>query len=115
MRLARRAILLGTVSILALGQALPAQAAVTIRARCNFFDPARVSVQHGTRVVWRGACATHTVTAYGGNWSKDVTISQGQTTGKTFRQTGVFKFRCRIHSTLSDGVCTGMCGRVRVN
>ena len=113
MRRARQ-ILVAAMLALALGQALPAQAAVTIRARCNFFDPARVSIQHGTRVVWRGACKTHTVTAYGGNWSKNVTISKGETTGKTFKKGGTFKYRCTFHSSLSNGVCSGMCGKVRV-
>jgi plastocyanin len=111
---ARRGLVAAAIVATALGQAMPAQSAAVVRARCNFFDPAKVGVQHGTRVVWRGACATHTVTAYGGNWSKDVTISRGQTTGRTFKKAGLFKFRCRFHSTLSNGVCSGMCGRVRV-
>jgi plastocyanin len=110
----RRWLVVLAIAAVGLGQALPAQASVVVRAKCNFFDPGKVSVQHGTRVVWRGACGTHTVTAYGGNWSKDVVISKGETTGKTFKKAGLFKYRCRFHSTLSSGVCSGMCGRVRV-
>jgi plastocyanin len=114
MRRARQIVVAAAVAGLALGPAIPAHAAVTIRAKCNFYDPKSVSIHKGTRVVWRGACKTHTVTAYGGNWSKNVTISKGETTGKTFKKTGTFKFRCTFHSSLSNGVCSGMCGKVRV-
>ena len=55
------------------------------------------------------------VTAYKGNRNKNVTLSQGQTTSFTFNNAGVYKFRCTIHSTLSNGVCSGMCGKVVVS
>ena len=97
-----------------MGQALPAGASVLVRAKCDVFDPVKVSVQHGTKVVWKGVCGTHTVTAYGANWSKDVTIGQGQTTSKTFKRVGLFKYRCRLHSSLTNGLCAGMCGKIRV-
>src|SRR5919198_6465302 len=113
MRRARQIVVAVAVAALCLGQAIPAQASVVVRAKCNFYDPKSVSIHHGTRVVWRGACGTPTVTAYGGNWSKDVTISKGETTGKTFKKAGTFKFRCTFHSSLSNGVCSGMCGKVR--
>jgi plastocyanin len=58
--------------------------------------------------------ASHTVTAYGGNWQFDVTLSSGENVFRRFRRIGVFKFRCRFHSDLDQGVCTGMCGKVRV-
>jgi plastocyanin len=109
-----RAWAVALIGAVVLGLALPAQASVLVRARCNFFDPARVSVSHGTKVVWRGACGTHTVTAYGGNWSKNVTIHRGETTSRIFRRAGVYRYRCTFHSVLSSGTCTGMCGRVRV-
>jgi plastocyanin len=78
------------------------------------FDPARLRVATGTRVVWKAVSLTHTVTAYRGDWSKNVTISAGQTTSFTFKQAGRYKYRCTIHSTLADGVCTGMCGKIVV-
>jgi plastocyanin len=57
---------------------------------------------------------THTVTAYGGNWFYDKTLSGGENAIKRFRRRGRFKFRCRFHSDLKQGECSGMCGRIRV-
>lgn len=98
-----------------------AQAATVIRAHTasNSFGykwkPHEVSISRGTRVVWRNPTSTnHTVTSYGGNWSKSATITPGTSTSFTFRSAGTFKFRCTIHSTLSNGVCSGMCGKVVV-
>jgi len=76
--------------------------------------PGVVSVAHGTRVVWKAASGSHTVTAYGGRWHKSTTIAQGTTTSFTFRAAGVYRFRCLFHSTLINGVCRGMCGKVIV-
>jgi len=104
----------GAVAALLLGQAFPASASVLIRAKCNFFSPKAVSVAKGTKVVWKSACASHTVTAYSHNWSKSVTLAQGQTTSRTFKTKGVYRFRCTFHSKLTNGVCSGMCGRVTV-
>jgi plastocyanin len=57
---------------------------------------------------------THTVTAYGGNWFFDKTLSGGEKVFKRFRRRGRFKYRCRFHSKFERGECTGMCGRIRV-
>lgn len=80
--------------------------------------PATVHAAAGDRVVWRNPTdETHTVTAYGRGWSKNVTLSPGERTRKRFRNAGTFKFRCTVqgHSALSDGRCVGMCGKVRVH
>jgi plastocyanin len=114
MRRLKLLVVAGAVVAVTLGQALPASASVLVRAKCNFFSPKSVSVTKGTRVVWKSACASHTVTSYSKNWSKNVVLAQGQTTARTFKARGVFKFRCRFHSTLSNGVCSGMCGKVAV-
>ena len=74
------------------------------------------------RIVWKNPTGiSHTVTAYGGRWSKNTLLSPGEKTAKRFRRAGVYKFRCTInagtpaaHSRLQDGQCSGMCGRVRV-
>ena len=104
---------------LLLSQAMPAQAAVVIKAggnaACDRFRPASVSIAKGTKVVWKAVCGEHTVTAYGGNWSKNVHLNQGQTTSRTFTTKGVFKFRCKIHSFRdSSGHWAGMIGKVTV-
>jgi plastocyanin len=102
--------------VLILALATPSQAA-TVRVRGNNqqWHPRSVSITQGTRVVWRAVDTTHTVTAYRGNWSKNTTIATGERTGFTFNSSGRFKYRCTIHSTLSNGVCSGMCGKVVVS
>ena len=116
----RSAIAAGAVAIaLVTAQAFPAQAFVLIKAGygspcTNRFKPASVSIGNGVKVVWKAVCDEHTVTSYGGNWSKDVTLFPGQTTSRIFKVKGVFRFRCKFHSALSNGVCSGMCGKVTV-
>ena len=78
------------------------------------WKPKITDVARGTKVVWRAVTGTHTVTAYSKNWSKNTTISAGQTTSRTFKSSGTYSFRCLFHSTLSNGVCTGMCGKIVV-
>jgi plastocyanin len=101
---------------LVLAPATSAQAAaVRVKATgTRTFSPARVRIAPGTKVVWKAVGLTHTVTAYKGHWSKDATIPAGQTTSFKFKSSGRYKYRCTIHSTLSDGVCTGMCGKIIV-
>ncbi|HJR44462.1 MAG TPA: hypothetical protein VJ927_02555 [Actinomycetota bacterium] len=81
------------------------------------WEPSRRTIVRGDRIVWRNPTSCdHTVTAYGGGWSKSTGLPPGGSTAKRFRRTGTFKFRCltRGHSVLENGVCNGMCGRVRV-
>lgn len=81
------------------------------------WEPTRRTISKGDRIVWKNPTSCqHTVNAYGGGWSKATALSPGETTAKRFRRTGTYKFRCMTagHSVLEGGVCTGMCGRVRV-
>lgn len=78
------------------------------------WHPKVTDIASGTKVTWKAVTGTHTVTAYRGSWSKNTQIAQGQSTSFTFNSSGVYKFRCTFHSTLSNGVCTGMCGKVVV-
>ena len=99
------------------GSAGFANAAVVVKATSTrHWNPAKTTVAKGTKVVWKNpTTTTHTVTAYSKNWSKNVTLSSGATTSSVFKNTGTFKFRCTIHSTLVGGVCSGMCGVVKVS
>src|SRR5215831_14579101 len=96
--------------------AQPAQAATVIKGVSTMsgfrWKPPAVSVAKGTKVVWKAAVGTHTVTAWKGAWSKNTTIAQGASTSFTFKAAGVYHFRCLFHSTLVNGVCSGMCGKV---
>ncbi len=98
--------------------AAPAQGAFLIKATrlidgTNVFRPKLAQIAEGTRVTWTAKKGMHTVTAYKG-FTKNVTLSQGESTSFRFRNTGVFKFRCRFHSVLSSGTCSGMCGKIVV-
>jgi plastocyanin len=113
---ARRPFLaLALASGLVLSFAGTAQAREVVRATDNQFRPARVTVSVGEKVLWRNTGNNpHTVTAYGGNWRKNVPLAPGDRTSKTFAEAGVYKYRCTIHSILDAGQCNGMCGRVTV-
>lgn len=113
----RRTLILALVAaLLVVGLASSAVAAVVIRTSGQTWSPTRVTVHRGTRVVWRATSVNHNVSAYGGNWTffQSISTSGDPTAARTFRRVGRFKFRCTIHSTLAAGVCSGMCGRVRV-
>lgn len=94
--------------------AAPAQAAEVVKATNFRFRPKSLSVTPGTKVVWKATQGNHTVTAYGGGWSKNKAIAQGTKTGFTFGSTGTYKYYCRIHAGVSGGTCNGMCGKVVV-
>ena len=115
---ARRSLLaLALACVLLLSFAGTAQARQRVRATDNQFRPARVTVSVGERVIWRNVGSNpHTVTAYGGNWRKDARLFQpGDRTARTFAATGVYRYFCKIHGSVSGGQCTGMCGRVTVS
>jgi plastocyanin len=103
---------------LLLSQAIPAQASVLVKAgagtTCTHFKPASITIAKGTKVVWKAVCGNHTLKAYSKNWSKFATLNLGQTTSRVFKTKGVFKYYCTIHGFLSNGVCSGMCGKVTV-
>jgi plastocyanin len=104
--------------VTALAAAPAASGATVIRgvSTSNGFRwrPKITDVARGTKVVWKSVDSSHTVTSYGGGWSKNTTISQGERTSFTFNSTGVFKFYCRFHGQVNNGKCTGMCGKVVV-
>ncbi|MCJ7832545.1 MAG: plastocyanin/azurin family copper-binding protein [Actinobacteria bacterium] len=81
----------------------------------NVFKPKIVRVSKGTKAVWRNTSAiTHNVTATGGRWSKAATMAPGSATSFTFKRVGTYRYRCTLHSSLTSGKCTGMCGKVVV-
>jgi len=108
------------VAALALSLALAGTAAARQIIRAvdgNHFQPKSPSVSTGERVIWKNADnIDHTVTSWGGGWSKDVRLNPDERTTFTFNQSGTYKFRCKIigHSNVSNGRCSGMCGKVVV-
>jgi plastocyanin len=95
--------------------------AATFRVRAKDTDagfrwrPKTLTVPVQSRVVWRIVDGTHNVTSIGSNWSKSSgNIGEGGKTAHTFTKKGTFRYRCTLHSSLSNGKCSGMCGRVVV-
>ncbi len=64
-------------------------------------------ISTGDVIKWRGVSGTHTVSAYGANWSFNKDLSTGDVEDRTFRRAGKFKFRCMFHSTLTNGRLLG--------
>lgn len=74
-------------------------------------------ITKGDKIVWKNPTgATHTVTAYSGQWNKDSTVASGNRTTFKFTNKGTFLFRCTQpgHSSVSGGECNGMCGEIHV-
>ncbi len=72
-------------------------------------------IEPGNRIKWTNPTGKrHSVTAYGGGWSKDVTLSPDEVTYKKFNSEGVYRYRCKFHSSVSNGSCSGMCGIIHV-
>ena len=98
----------------------PEALGATYRVRAtssNRWNPDFRHILKGDRIVWRNPATlgrVHNVRSYGGNWNKAVTLLPGESTRKRFRRRGTFKYRCSIHSSLSNGRCNGMCGVVHV-
>jgi len=95
--------------------------AATYRIRAKSTDagfkwrPKTLEVPTDSRVVWKMVDGRHNVTSMGSNWSKSSgDISQGGSTSFTFDDGGRYRYRCTLHSTVNDGKCSGMCGKVLV-
>lgn len=92
----------------------PTRATKTVRASGVSWSPATVRISRSDVIRWRAVSGTHTVTAYGGNWSFNKNLSTGDVEDRRFRRAGTFRFRCTIHSSLANGQCSGMCGKAVV-
>lgn len=114
---ARKILAVAVTALAFLALSAPTMAARTrIKATDDrTWSPDFKHVVPGTKVIWKNPTdRSHTVTAYGGGWSKNSTVSAGSRTSKTFRNEGTFRYRCTIHSTVTNGDCSGMCGTIHV-
>ena len=81
------------------------------------WNPSFRHIEPGGRIVviWKNPTNDlHDVKSYGRNWDYYRRLPAGETRKKRFRRKGSFKFRCRIHSTLRNGQCEGMCGVIHI-
>jgi plastocyanin len=113
----RRSIAAAALVMVLVGAA-PASSAVVVRGKLTDagyrWRPKVVDIATGTKVTWKAVSGTHNVTSTSKNWSKSTSIGAGQTTSFTFQNAGTYRYRCTLHSTLSNGKCSGMCGKVLV-
>ena len=115
MRLKATALAAAVVALLA---APGAGAPPTVEAtNDNTWEPRLIKVNKGSRVRFSNPSdGLHDLKRYKGPWKsgKVVTLYPGDTWIYRFTKASTYRYRCVIHSEMADGVCTGMCGKVRV-
>jgi plastocyanin len=78
-------------------------AAKTVKMVNFAFQPATISIQRGTKVVWRNTSTTnHTSTSDTGVWDSGI-VAPGASFSRVFRARGTFKYHCSIHPTVMKG------------
>jgi plastocyanin len=79
------------------------------------WNPKHRYVTKGDTIKWRNPTGRrHNIRAYGGNWSYSTQLPAGTSRSRRFGSTGTYRYRCSLHSTLSNGACSGMCGIIHV-
>jgi plastocyanin len=95
--------------------------AVTVGVRGVFngtryvWSPKVRDITRGVTVRWRSVDGSHTVKSRGTNWTYFRNLPLGTSVARTFNRRGTFRYFCTIHGRVSNGVCTGMCGRIVVS
>jgi plastocyanin len=95
--------------------------AVTVGVRGIFngsrfvWSPKVREITPGTTIRWRAVDGSHNVKSRGSNWSYFRNLPSGTSVARTFNRRGTFRYFCTIHGSVSNGVCTGMCGRIVVS
>ncbi len=95
--------------------------AVTVGVRGIFngtrfvWSPKTRSIVPGTTIRWRAIDGSHNVKSRGSNWSYFRSLPSGTSVARTFNRRGTFRYFCTIHGSVSNGVCSGMCGRIVVS
>jgi plastocyanin len=108
-------LLLPAIALVAVFATAPAaNSAVVVKGSGTSWRPKVTTINTGVKVVWKAVSGSHTVTAYKGAWSKNTSIPQGTKTSFTFNKAGTYKFYCKIHGSVTNGVCSGMCGKIVV-
>ena len=115
-----------SIAALALAAALTfgtsgAADAVTVGVRGVFngtrfvWSPKMRDITRGMTIRWRAVDGSHDVKSRGANWSYFRNLPNGTSVTRTFNRRGTFRYYCTIHGSVSNGVCSGMCGRIVVS
>jgi plastocyanin len=76
--------------------------------------------KNGKTVKWTNmGTGTHTVSFWKKpkhSGAKSFSLAEGASKKRTLKKAGTYKYRCKIlaHSSLSNGHCSGMCGKIVV-
>jgi plastocyanin len=115
-----RVLSLASISaLLVLGPVGSAQAD-TVRVR-GIYDgswvwrPKSRSITEGDTVRWKAVEGNHNVQSRGANWSFFRSLPEGTSVNRTFNRSGTFRYYCTLHGSVSNGNCSGMCGRIVVS
>src|SRR5687767_14052857 len=81
----------------------------------NVWSPKTRSIVPGTTIRWRAVEGSHNVKSRGANWSYFRNLPNGSAVTRTFNRRGTFRYLCTIHGDVTNGVCSGMCGRIVVS
>lgn len=79
------------------------------------WSPKVREINRGSAIRWRAVDGDHNVKSRGANWSYFRNLPAGRAVTRTFNRRGTFRYYCTIHGSLSNGVCSGMCGRIVVS
>jgi plastocyanin len=85
------------------------------------YSPKTAHVKKGKRIKWTNkGTGPHTVTFWKKpkkSGAKSFTLAEDESKKRKLRKVGTYKYRCVIqaHSSVSDGRCSGMCGKVRIH
>jgi plastocyanin len=103
---------LATLAILALLMLAPSAGAqdqnvVTVPIRDFFFDPAEITVESGTTVMWvNEGSHPHTVTSDDGQFDSEA-LNPGDSFMVTFSGQGTLTYHCEIHPSMTGSVTVG--------
>ena len=119
-----RRVLVSVLALIALMAVATPTPAASFRVKASGSSPGNFKWQpdfkhitKGDKIVWKNPTgATHTVTAYSGDWNKNSSVSSEARTSFKFTKKGTFLYRCTQpgHSSVSGGECNGMCGEIHV-
>jgi plastocyanin len=88
--------------LLAAGATVSSAGSSAVSMGDNFFDPQKVKVGKGDRVTWTNdGDSDHTVKFKG---EKNRVVSPGEQTRLKFKEEGVHKYRCTLHSEMTGKV-----------
>ena len=117
----KRSVAALSLSVLVLLGSAGQASAATVGVRGVFngvryvWSPNIRTVPPGTTIRWRAVEGRHNIKSIGANWSYFRTLPVGSRRTRTFNRRGTFRYVCTRHGFVSNGVCSGMCGRIVVS